>query len=89
MFRVEWDERALDELATFWIDADPRMRQALTAASHDIDQRLRADPRTEGESRSGNRRVTFVPPLAVAFQIDEHRQTALVLSVRMFRRRSP
>jgi len=89
MFRVEWDERALDELATLWIDADPLLRQALTAASHEIDQRLRSDPRVEGESRSGDRRVTFVPPLVVTFQVEDDRQSVLILSIRVFRRRSP
>jgi hypothetical protein len=89
MFRVEWEERALDELARFWIDADPGLRQDLTAASHTIDQRLRTDPRAEDESRCGDRRITFVPPLAVTFRIEDDTQSVLVLSVRMFRRRSP
>jgi ParE toxin of type II toxin-antitoxin system, parDE len=87
MFQVEWDQDALDELATLWTKANPDERQALTAASHTIDQRLKTDPRSEGESRAEDRRVMFVPPLVVIFQIEDDSQTALVLHVRMFRRR--
>jgi hypothetical protein len=62
MFQVEWDQSAIDELAALWTLGDPDQRQALTSASHAIDQRLRTDPRAEGESRMDARRVTFVPP---------------------------
>ena len=33
MFRVAWLQSALDDLTTLWIQADPSLRQALTAAS--------------------------------------------------------
>jgi hypothetical protein len=52
MFRVEWLQSALDELADLWTRADPVQRQAITAASNLLDQRLRRDPHFEGESRS-------------------------------------
>ena len=85
-FRVDWLQVALDELTTLWTQADATQRQAITAASHAIDQRLGNDPFNEGESRAGGRRITFVPPLAVRFQIEADGQTVTVLQVRMFRR---
>ncbi|HZV04722.1 MAG TPA: hypothetical protein VE999_06535 [Gemmataceae bacterium] len=88
MFRVDWLEVALDELTTLWMQADATQRQAITAASHAIDQRLSSDPHNEGESRPGGRRITFVAPLAVRFQVEPDGQTVTVLHVSMFRRRA-
>ena len=87
MFRVEWLQSALDELATLWTNADTAQRQVITAASHTLEQRLRSNPVGEGESRSQGRRITFVPPLAVIFRIERDGQTVSVLQVRMFRQR--
>jgi hypothetical protein len=88
MFRVEWLQSALDELARLWTQADPAGRQALTAASHEIDQRLSSDPNREGESRPKGRRLTFVPPLAVTFRVEADGQTVTVVAIRLYRRRS-
>jgi hypothetical protein len=87
MFRVEWLQSALDELASAWMQADALLRQAITAASHSVEQRLQRDPLNEGESRSGGRRITFVPPLAVTFRVEPDGQTVTVLHVRTFRQR--
>ena len=89
MFRVRWARRALDELADRWAQADSALRKALTAASHTIDQRLGRDPLNDGESRSRGRRLTFVPPLAVIFRVENDGQTVSVLNVRLFRRGKP
>jgi plasmid stabilization system protein ParE len=88
MFRVRWERRALDELTRLWTQEDSVTRQAITAASHTIDQRLRQNPRQEGESRSKRRRITFVPPLTVVFRVEADGQTVSVLEIRLFRRRS-
>lgn len=87
MFRVEWLQIALDELTNFWVQADSSQRQTITAASHALEQRLRNHPANEGESRPGGSRITFVPPLAVRFQIEADGQTVTVLHVRLFGRR--
>ncbi len=87
MFQVEWLQAALDELAVMWADADGAQRQAIAAASHAIDEQLRRAPENEGESRSGGRRITFVPPLAVTFAVESDRRTVTVLHVQLFRRR--
>ncbi len=86
MFRVEWLEVALDELARLWVPADAALRQELTAASHEIDRRLQRDPYHEGESRPGGRRLTFVAPLAVTFRVEADGKTVTVLDVLLFRR---
>ena len=87
MFRVRWERRALNELANLWTQADSAQRQAITAASQAIDQRLRRDPRNAGESRSGGRRILFAPPLVVIFRIEPDGQTVSVLTVRILRQR--
>ena len=89
MFRIRWQRRALDELTDLWTQADSALRQAITAASHTIDQRLQADPNNEGESRSRGRRIGFVPPLAVIFRVEADGQTVSVLQVRLLGRRGP
>jgi hypothetical protein len=40
MFQVEWLQVALDELTDLWTRADSVQRQAITAASHVLEQRL-------------------------------------------------
>jgi hypothetical protein len=87
MFTVEWLQEALNELATAWMQANTHERQEITAASQMIDDRLSRNPHQEGESRPGGRRIMFVPPLAVTFQVEADGQTVTVLSVRFYRRR--
>jgi hypothetical protein len=70
MFRVEWLESALDELTTVWMQAESSLRPAITAATHQIDQQLRADPIGCSESRSGETRVLFEKPLGVNFYVE-------------------
>jgi plasmid stabilization system protein ParE len=88
MFRVRWERRALDELTRLWTQADSATRQAITTASHTIDQRLRQNPQQEGESRPRGRRIAFIPPLAVVFRVEADGQTVSVLQIRLFRRRA-
>ena len=40
-------------------------------------------------SRSKQRRITFAPPLAVTFRIEDDGKTVSVLRIRLFRRRKP
>ncbi len=87
MFHVEWLQQALDELTNAWLAADSAQRQAITAASHEVDQRLQSDPHNEGESRAAGRRILFAPPLAVTYRIEADGQTVTVVQVRVFRRR--
>jgi hypothetical protein len=87
MFRVEWLQEALDELTRIWMQADSRLRQAITAAAHAIDQELQANPYRESESRNGEDRVLFVHPLGVQIEIDLSQRIVWILHVWQFRRR--
>lgn len=87
MFRVEWLNSASDELATAWAQSSSRTRRAITTAAHELDKRLAAKPKEEGESRSKDRRVTFIPPLAVTFRLEADGQTVTVLHIRLFEKR--
>ncbi len=87
MYRVRWERRALDELADQWVGAHSSERQAITAAVHKIDERLRADAASEGESRAEGRRIVFEPPLAVTFRVEADGRTVSVLQVRLYRRK--
>lgn len=85
MFEVEWLEAAADELATIWTDADSADRQAITSATHSIDQELQAAPHTKGESRPNGRRICFAPPLGVTFRADRKNKLVTVVHVWRFR----
>jgi hypothetical protein len=87
MYQVEWLENALDQLAAIWMLADAALRQAITAATNQIDQLLANDPHNVGESRPGGRRVLLVAPLGVTYRIDGQQVT--VLRVWLFQRRRP
>lgn len=87
MYRVRWEGKALIALAALWVSANSAERKAITAASHQVDQRLRRDPENEGESRPKGRRIMFEAPLAVVFRIEPDGRTVSVLQVRMFRKR--
>ncbi len=67
IFTVVWKPTATSELADIWLNAEERA--AVTAAAHQIDSSLRTDPFAQGESRSGNRRILFIPPLGIDYEI--------------------
>jgi hypothetical protein len=71
-----------------WTQANSALRQAITAASHQIDERLSKDPSQEGESREGTTRIAFVPPLSVTFEVDEDAQGVTVAHLQLFQPRN-
>lgn len=87
MFRVEWHQQALDELAGMWVQGDPTLRHAITAATRLLDVELQEDPFRQSESRDDNRRILFIYPLAVRVEVDLLRRSVAVLHVWRFRRR--
>ncbi len=68
-YTVVWIPSALNELADLWNHAPGR--QEITDAADAIDAILRADPYAASESREGNLRILFVPPLAVLFDVSD------------------
>ncbi len=87
MFRVEWIQKALDELTTIWTEADSSLRHAITSATHSIDRELTIDPFRQTESRDDDERVLFAYPLGVQIEVDFQRRRVWVLHVWRFRRR--
>jgi hypothetical protein len=69
MYHVLWRLSALNELAALWIGADSTLSEAITAATAAIDEDLRNSPDEVGESRPGNQRIAFVPPLGFTFSV--------------------
>jgi hypothetical protein len=88
MFRVRWENTALDELTTLWTQASSPLRQSITAATVQVDWQLQTDPWRASESRPDGRRVSFVSPLGITFRIEPDGQTVSVLRVWLFRRRA-
>jgi hypothetical protein len=48
MYWVVWVPEALDELTNIWLEADTSLRHSITAACHQIDQRLRTNLMARG-----------------------------------------
>jgi hypothetical protein len=83
-FTVEWTAEALDQLAALWrASADP---PSVTAASYRIVSAILADPLGAGESREGDYRIVFDPPLAAVYRVYPAQQLALVTAVGLSRR---
>jgi plasmid stabilization system protein ParE len=88
-FSVRWKRSARNDLTKFWLQTDSALRSSITKSSHQIDQRLRADPHNEGESRPNGRRVFIMPPLGVKYRVEADGKTISVLRVWLIRRRAP
>jgi hypothetical protein len=81
MYQVSWTKSARAELAEIWVEGDSTLRASATTAAAQIDTLLSLSVGDAGESRDGNRRITFVPPLGVVFSVDEMQKRAKVLHV--------
>ena len=87
-FRVEWIQRAVNELAHIWTDANSELRQRITAAANKLDRELGRNPYRISEARSDDTevRVLFVRPLGALIEIDLSKRTVKVAHVWRFRR---
>jgi hypothetical protein len=65
---VVWQPSTTNDLTTISLAAPDNA--AVTQAAGRIDTQLAADPLNAGESRSGNERVLFEPPLAVSYEVN-------------------
>jgi len=68
-YTVTWIKSALDELAKLWNSASDR--QDVADAADRIDLILKSDPYGHSESREGDFRILFVPPLAALFEMSD------------------
>jgi hypothetical protein len=67
--QVKWNNYALDTLADIYVAASQSDKFAIGQTVEFINRQLADDPAELGESRSGGRRLWFVPPLAVHYRI--------------------
>lgn len=88
MFRVLWRQRAINDLAVIWIQADSTGRRAITEAASTIDRTLQDEPFDSSESRGDEDRVFFAPPLGVLFEVDPHLRIVRIEHVWQYRRPS-
>jgi hypothetical protein len=85
--RVEWTESALDRLADLYVAADVDEQHDIEAIVETINSCLADNPWQLGESRPGNRRIWFVPPLFVVFRVIDTDDCVLVSHVARSSRR--
>jgi hypothetical protein len=78
-YTVVWKPEAERRLATLWTEAADR--KAITEAANAIDDWLRSDPESRGESRGDGRRILLEPPLGVVFSVQPEDRTVIVLTV--------
>ena len=86
MFRVEWTQSALNELANVWLLAGPGQRTAVTRAATEIERRLQADPLNESDSRPVGR-VIIELPLGATIGVDAAGSLVTVVHVWLIRYR--
>ena len=79
IYTVTWSQRALAKLAQIWLDASDR--NAVTAASYEIDNILRDDPDLVGRPRYDTVRGFSYPPLGVEFEVIEADRTVIEINV--------
>jgi hypothetical protein len=87
MSRVEWADRARDELADIYVQATPAERDDIEAAVLGIERDLAADPRAVGESRSGQLRFETRAPLGFWFSVPPDGSRARIIRVTRSRRK--
>jgi hypothetical protein len=87
-WKVLWNSHAEDAVANYWLNASSQMRAKITAAVGQTDELLSESPETLGESReTGQRRIVFVDPLSITFEVRSLEHVANVLSAHLFNRR--
>jgi hypothetical protein len=79
-YSVAWTAAALNALAQIWnLSAD---RNAVTTASHELEQTMERRPLGFGEARGSSvLRIAFRPPLGIEFEIIEDDKRVRVLRV--------
>ena len=84
-FTVDWLPAVEQELANLWVNAPDR--DAVTRASHLLDQQLESDPGGVGESRPNGRRICFATPLGITYRVFVGERRVVVIHVWRFKTR--
>jgi hypothetical protein len=86
MYKLTWSTRALDQLAELYVALPLDEQRRLAAAVDAFNNRLKAQPLDEGESRGDGLRIAFPAGLAVRFRVDSARRTVRVTNVKRYGR---
>lgn len=86
MYELKWWDVALDRLADIFVAATLAEQDRMAGAVEAFNARLRSDPFDVGESRSGTRRIAFIPLLAIGFHVSQSERTVYVTGVRRYGR---
>ena len=86
IYTVLWLPETEQELAKIWLQSNDQNRVA--AAANEIDKILQHQPEELGESRDGERRIVFSPPLGVMFVINKADKKVYIINVWKFQERS-
>jgi hypothetical protein len=78
-YTVIWLRPVEAKLADMWLADDDR--EAITRATREIDQFLKIQAHTIGESRSDEKRILIVAPLGVIFRVYEDDRVVRVAAV--------
>ena len=79
-YTAHWTNAALDELAEEYLAAPDR--NAVTAASHQLEQEVAADPHGRGiPRRGGPGYMAAEPPLCIEYEVIEADKTVRILHV--------
>ena len=80
-YTVVWLRDAIDELGEIWIAAQDR--NAVTAASAEIDRELATDASTKGKSLSEGLLPYDAPPLRAVFSVSDPDRKVEIARVRL------
>jgi hypothetical protein len=82
-YRVVWPRRAVEALAWAYMAATEREQaSAVTHAMAEVDRLLERSPLAVGESRIGNDRILFAPPIVVEYEVFEDENVVVVTEAR-------
>jgi len=87
MFSVYRTNEAQGPLRAAWEQAGSALRKAILQATHEVDQLLYNQPHEQGESRGGQVRILFLPPLGILFEVDHDKRLVTILRSWAFRAR--
>jgi hypothetical protein len=78
-YTVSWSKESQSRLAELWMESSHQAD--LAAAADEIDRILAIRPLAVGESRTGNSRILFQPPLGVLYEVSDDDRAVRVWSV--------
>jgi mRNA-degrading endonuclease RelE of RelBE toxin-antitoxin system len=79
-YTVVWVKSAEDELVEIWIASSER--NAIAAATHEIDRQLATDPASKGEPLNEGLRAIHIAPLRAIYSVSDDDRIVEIVVVR-------